>query len=301
MAVVYDIVLPIALAVMMFSLGLALRLDDFARIARHPKALLVALPCLLLIVPVIGVGVAKFSGVAPVLAVGIYLIATCPGGTLSNLLTFWGRGDLALSISMTAAGSVVYVVLAPIWITLGYIFFMGGAEQVVVSPMETIVSVGRISLLPVAVGMMVRAYLPRVRDVIEEPLRNIAAIIIIAIFLLLMWQQRETFAQAVMLVWPAVLLLNLLMVGVGFTFARMFSVERSERTAIVCEHAIRQEGLAIFIVTSLLSEPSMALPLILNSATGFTVGMAYIGLERLRAGYAARKLPADLSSLKGQG
>ncbi|MBA4760128.1 bile acid:sodium symporter family protein [Sphingosinicella sp.] len=299
MVMVYDLVLPIALAVMMFSLGLALRLDDFARIVRHPKALLVALPCLLVIVPAIGVGVAHLSGVAPALAVGIYLVATCPGGTLSNLLTFWGRGDLALSISMTAAGSVAYSVLAPLWLTIGYAIFMGGIERVSISPLEAIIPVARISLLPVVLGMLVRAYLPRVRDAIEAPLRHVAAVVIIAIFLLLMWQQRETFVEAVARVWPAVLALNLLMVGTGFLFARLFSVARAERTAIVCEHAIRQEGLAIFIVTSLLAQPAMALPLILNSATGFAVGMAYIGVERFLAGRAVRGPRAQLSSFKG--
>lgn len=299
MVMVYDLVLPIALAIMMFSLGLALRLDDFVRIVRHPKALLLALPCLLVIVPAIGVGVAHVSGAAPVLAVGIYLIATCPGGTLSNLLTFWGRGDLALSISMTAAGSVAYGVLAPLWLALGYAIFMGGAERVSISPLEAIVSVARISLLPVALGMLVRAHLPRVRDAIEAPLRHVAAVVIIAIFLLLMWQQRETFVEAVARVWPAVLALNLIMVATGFLFARLFSVARTERTAIVCEHAIRQEGLAIFIVTSLLAQPAMALPLILNSATGFAVGMVYIGIERFLADRAARQPQADLSSFKG--
>jgi len=95
-------------------------------------------------------------------------------------------------------------------------------------------------------------------------------------------------------------LLNLLMVFTGFGFAKLFSVARKERTAIVCEHSIRQEGLAIFIVTSLLAEPLMALPLFLNSAVGFFVGMAYIGIERFRTDRAAAEPRPDYPLLKEQ-
>jgi len=295
-----DVGLPIALAFMMFSLGLALQIDDFARISRHPKALSIALLSLLLIVPLIGAGVAYFCRLPPLLAMGVYLIAVCPSGTVSNLLTFWGRGDLALSVSITALGSVVYVLLVPLWLSLGQAIFMDGLDHVSISPFDTLVSVGRISLLPVAGGMLVRAFLPRVRDVVEAPLRNVTGVVIIGMFLLMMWQYRETFVEAAALVWPAVVLLNLLMVFTGFGFAKLFAVARKERTAIVCEHSIRQEGLAIFIVTSLLAEPLMALPLFLNSAVGFFVGMAYIGIERFRTDRAAAEPRPDYSLFKEQ-
>jgi BASS family bile acid:Na+ symporter len=299
MNLVYDIALPVSLAAMMFSLGLALEVADFVRVFRYPKALLVALASLLVVVPALGIAVAHMAATRPVLAVGIFLISTCPGGTLSNLLTFWGRGDLALSISMTALGSVIYVLLAPVWIALGYAVFMHGSQNVALSSFETVVSVGRIALLPVALGMAARAYLPRLRTAIETALRNTAAATVIAIFLLIMWQERHTLLDAIGLAWPAVVVLNISMVATGYLMARTFRVVEAQRTAIVCEHAVRQEGLAIFIAASLLSQPAMALPLILNSATGFVVGMAYLGLHRVLARWGQSNTPVYLSSAKG--
>jgi len=275
-----NIVLPIFLAAMMFSLGLALTPGDFGRVVRYPKALIVGFLSLFVLVPLIGMAIGHLAASAPALAVGVFLISTCPGGTFSNLLTFWGRGDLALSISMTAVASVLYVFLAPIWIAIGYSVFMGGSEAVNLAPVDAIISIGRVSLAPVVAGMLVRAYLPRFRSAIEGYIRNISSIVIVAIFLALMWSERETLSEAIGLIWPVVIFLNIVMVCAAYALSRFFGFDRPRVIALVCEHAIRQEGIAIYIAVSLLSQPTMALPLLLNSATGFAVGMLFIALAR---------------------
>ena len=122
--------LPVALGFIMLGLGLALTPGDFARIAKHPKAVAIALACQVLLLPAICFGLVLAFALPPVLAVGMMLLAASPGGTTANLYSHLFRGDIALNISLTAINSVIAVVTLPVIVNLSFGYFMAGDEQI---------------------------------------------------------------------------------------------------------------------------------------------------------------------------
>lgn len=292
MEIVTGIALPIFLGLVMLAMGLSLTVTDFVRVFTDPRPIIVGLLSLLVVVPLLGLLVASNANVSSGLALGIFLIATCPGGTFSNLLTSYGRGDVALSISMTAIGSLVYVFLAPFWTDLGMKQLLGSAQQASLPRLQTFIELVEILVLPTVAGMVLRARLRReVHERLASLVKAVAAPAVVGIFVYIFIETRESLDWNVL---PAVVGLNLATVGTGWLATRFVpAISERQRTAVVCEHAVRQEGTAIYLATSALLIPEAALPLMLNSFVGFGVGVAFIAGQRLLGGArstrAARK------------
>lgn len=271
------VVLPIALALLMFALGMELTLQDFRRVAMERRPALTGLASLLLGVPLLGLLLATHAKLPPALALGLFMVSTCPGGTFSNLLTLYGKGDLPLSISMTAIGSLLYVVTAPLWVGAGVTATLGTHAQIHLSHLTSFEDLTRIVVLPVAAGMLARRHIAdRLRTRIERVLRDGAALAIVAIFLFIFWRTRPALNGHALV---AVLILNMCTVFLGWGAARLARLPRAAVTSIVCEHAVRQEGTGIYIVTAMLGIPTAAIPLILNSFVGLALGSSYVLLQ----------------------
>lgn len=272
--------LPIGLGLVMFSMGLSLTGDDFVRVVREPRPILAGLASLLLGVPLLGLAVARFAPVAPALAFGLFMIATCPGGTFSNLLTSYGKGDIALSITMTACGCLIYVFSAPYWVDVGLFTFAQAGRPIHLNRLGTIVELGRIIVAPTIIGMVMRTWITEMlRERLETIVKNSAAILVVSIFIYLLWRTREQLDPRVV---PWVLALNLLTVLLGWSVSRMAGLSGNQTISVVCEHAVRQEGTAIFLVSSVLLLPAAAIPLTINSFIGFGVGVTFILTRRIR-------------------
>jgi BASS family bile acid:Na+ symporter len=272
--VITDYLLPVLLAGVMLAMGLTLTLTDFRRVFAAPRPIIVGLTSLLLFVPLLGLTVASLAPIEPALALGVFLISTCPGGTFSNLLTAYGKGDVALSISMTAIGCIAYVVTGPFWIDYGVRTFLGEASPVSLPRAQTFFELFLILVLPTALGMMLRVKLaPASRKRLLSVTKNVSASGVVAIFLYLFVTNYRTLDWNVA---PAVIALNLLTVGGGALAALLAKASPRQRIAVVCEHAIRQEGTAIFLVAASLRVPTAALPLMLNSFVGAAVALAII-------------------------
>lgn len=290
MNVITDVALPILLGGVMLSMGLTLTMADFARVFTAPRPIVVGLTSLLVVVPLIGFAVASLAPVAAGLALGIFMIATCPGGTFSNLLTSYGRGDVALSISMTAVGCVVYVAIGPLWLEFGLQHLFGSGAAVDLPRAQIFVELFLILVLPTGIGMLGRAFLrERVRVRLESAVKNVSAPGVVAVFVYIFVVNYRTLDWNVL---PAVAILNLLTVGTGWIAAHAARSRPDQALAVVCEHAVRQEGTAIYIATSSLLIPQAALPLMLNSFVGAGVGLLFIwgrqmvGASRHRAAAA---------------
>ena len=150
-----EIGLPIALAIIMFGLGLDLTLADFRRVAKHPKAVIVALACQLVLLPAICFGLVVLFDLPPLLGIGMLLLAASPGGTTANLFSHLFRGDVALNVSLTAVNSVVALVTLPLITNFAIDHYDLGDE--VSLPFAKVVEVFAIVLVPVVIGMLVRA------------------------------------------------------------------------------------------------------------------------------------------------
>ena len=156
MGIVTDVVLPIALAFIMFALGLGLTLDDFARVARRPRDFLIGALCQIVLLPVVAFVLVSLWPLPPELALGVMIIAAAPGGVTSNILTAFARGDVALSISLTAVISLLSVLTIPIIVVFSFDYLIGARGDTDVSVARTAISVFVIVTVPVLLGLVVR-------------------------------------------------------------------------------------------------------------------------------------------------
>lgn len=151
--------LPLALAFIMIGMGLSLTLDDFKRIVRYPKAVVIGLICQLIVLPIVGFLLISYFEVTGAMAVGVMIIAACPGGATSNLISHLAKGDTALSISLTAVTSLITVITIPLIVNYSIVHF--GEEGSVLLPLgRTIAQIFVITLIPVSVGMMIHRKRP---------------------------------------------------------------------------------------------------------------------------------------------
>ena len=171
------IALPIALGLIMLGLGLSLTTDDFARVAKHPKAVAIALVCQILVLPVICFGLVQLFDLPPILAVGMMLLAASPGGTTANLYSHLFRGDVALNISLTAINSVLAVFTLPIVVNLAIAYFVPDGDRVGLQFQKTL-EVFAIVLLPVVIGMLIRRWRPAFAQRMDKPVRIGSAVIL---------------------------------------------------------------------------------------------------------------------------
>ncbi|HTN57216.1 MAG TPA: bile acid:sodium symporter family protein [Protaetiibacter sp.] len=251
--------LPVALGIIMFGLGLSLRPADFARVAKHPKAVVIALVCQLVLLPALCLGLVVLFRLPPVLAVGMMLLAASPGGTTANLYSHLFRGDVALNISLTAVNSVIAVFTLPLITNLAILWFMPGQDELGVQFAKA-VEVFAIVLLPVVLGMLVRWWKPGFATRMDKPVR-IASMLILAIVIagavVSNWQLLMDNIGRLALITVVFCLLSL---AIGFLVPRLFRVEPRQAVASSFEIGIHNATLAIVIAQTVIGSVEMSLP-----------------------------------------
>lgn len=253
--------LPIALGVIMLGLGLSLTVADFARVARYPKATIVALSCQILVLPAVCLGLVLLFDLDPLLAVGMMLLAASPGGTTANLFSHLARGDVALNITLTAINSVLAVVTLPLVVNLSLAGFLDGGSEIGLQP-DKLLQVFAIVLVPVAIGMLVRRRAPSVADRLNRPVRIASVVVLVSVIAIAVYQERDNVLDYVRSVGLVALLLCVVSLAVGYVVPRAFRVERRQAVASAFEIGVHNSTLAITIALSpaLLDSAEMAVP-----------------------------------------
>lgn len=268
--------LSIALAAIMLSLGLTLTLADFRRVLVYPKAVLIALGCQMLVLPLICLLIAIAFALPPELAVGLMLLSATPGGVTANLFSHLSHGDVALNISLTAINSVLALFTLPLILALSLGYFMA-ADKVIPPPFAKIVEVFSVVIVPVVVGMVVRARYPQFAARLDKPMRILSALFLVAIATLVITREWRTLLEYFPVIGGAVLTFNLVSLSVGYGAALLARLEQRQAVAIGMEIGIHNATLAMAIAFSpaVLNNPSMAIPgslygvLMLFTAAGF--------------------------------
>jgi bile acid:Na+ symporter, BASS family len=273
---VTDVILPITLFLMMTSMGMSLLVEDFKQVAQSPKAAIVGAVSMLLLLPVLGFVFATYSSLSPTLAVGLVLVATCPGGMFSNLLTHMGHGNLALSVSLTAVVSMVYVFTIPLWCALALRTFMGDAGAIEIAWHQTLLPLASVVLAPIAIGMLIRKRYEAFALRWEGVFKTIATLGVLAIFVATSMQQTDTIADDSSSLFLPVLLLNVASVTLAGVLALLARFERRDAIALMIEHGVRQEGTAILVAVSIVGSAEMALPLMLNAGIGLAISFVLL-------------------------
>ncbi|MBD1872780.1 bile acid:sodium symporter family protein [Nodosilinea sp. FACHB-131] len=266
--------LPLALFAVMLGMGLGLRIDDFTRVLVYPKAVVIGLLAQLVMLPVLGFALASIFPLTPELAVGVMILAACPGGPTSNLITYLARGNVALSITLTAISSLVTVFTIPLVVNLAMKSFLGKATTLSLPVGATVIQIAVITLIPVTIGMALHHYLPRFAAQVERGVKWLSLGLLGLIIAGLLVQQRENVVGFFVQVGLVTLALNLAAMALGYLVALAAKLDRPSATAITVEVGIQNGTLAIAIASAptLLNQPDLAIPAAIYSLLMFATG-----------------------------
>lgn len=284
-----EVVLPLALAVIMLGMGMGLVPDDFKRVVLFPKAFAVGLLCQMVMLPLAGFVLASVYPMEPALKVGVMILALCPAGASANLITYLSRGDVALGITLTAINSLVVIITTPIFTNLSLIYFLGEGREIQLPVLRTIIQVGAIILIPVALGMVIRSRVPGFTQRIEPTFRILSLLFLAIAVLGAVMQERENLPSHFRQVGIAMLVLNVMTMWLGYRIALLTRLPKRQAVTIAIEGGIQNGTLAIFIAGTLLKQSAMSIPAAVYSLIMFATGgfmIAYFGkrLAPSRAG-----------------
>ena len=277
------IVLGASLIIIMFGMGLSLTPADFKRVLLYPKAMLIGLVNQLILLPAIGFALILLFPVQPEIAVGLILLAACPGGPTSNLITHLAKGDTALSVSLTAVSSMITVFTIPFIVNLGLITAMGSETAFQLNVLQTIGQVFIIVIIPVSFGMLIKARKAAFANRMDRPVRIASAIVFVLVIVGIVVKERANivsyFEQAGLLA----LALNLATMLTGYYMAALFRLNRPQEVSISIESGIQNGTLAISIATVLLGNSAFAIAPAIYGLIMFFTGGAMIYWANRRA------------------
>lgn len=265
--------LPVALGIIMFGLGLSLTPDDFRRVARHPRAVAVALACQLVLLPLVCFGLVTALDLDPVLAVGLLLLAASPGGTSANLYSHLFRGDVALNVSLTAINSVVAIGSLPLITNLALAHY--GLDDEVSLQLRKVVEVFVIVLAPVLLGMLVRARRPAVAARADRPVRIASAVILLVLVLGILASTGSDAGDYLAQVGGAAVLFCVVSLVVGYVVPRLAGVTPGEAVASSFEIGVHNATLAIYVAVEVLDDVDLSVPAAVYGLLMFPLAAAW--------------------------
>lgn len=269
-----EIFLPVALGIIMLGMGLALTPADFKRVALFPRATFVGLFCQLILLPLVAFGMLQVLSLPPELAVGVMLLAFCPGGATSNLLSNLARADVALSITLTAISSMVTVFTIPYFVNLSMEYFIGEGKYVELPVLKTMLQIVVITILPVSIGMLIRWKYPQGATKAERPVKIASAVFITLVILGAIFKEKDNLAGYFVQVGVITLLINVVILTGGYLVGKLSRLSHPQRAAVSIESGIQNGTLAIAIATSslLLNNSQMSIPAAVYSLIMFATG-----------------------------
>jgi len=285
--------LPLALAIVMLGMGLSLVPEDFKRITRDPKAVLVGTVCQVLLLPLIGALITLVVPMQPEIAVGLLVLAVCPGGPSSNLITYLAKGDVALSVTLTAVSSIITVFTIPLFANQALQYFLGESAAIALPIGATTLQIFLITLLPIAIGMAIRYQFPGTARRLEKQMSRLAVGLLALIIVLLLVKEGNKLPGFLVQVGVAVLLLNLVATLTGFLAGKVFRLPLAQQICIAIEVGIQNGTLAIAITAGLLNNPDMAVPAAVYSLLMYITGFGAILYGKQSIGSAEAAAHAD--------
>ena len=280
MGIITDIVLPLALAFIMFALGLGLTGKDFLRVAKQPRDFFVGAFSQIIILPIIAFVLVKLWPISPELAVGVMIIAAAPGGATSNILTFFSKGDVALSVSLTAIISLLCVITIPFIVLTSLNLLMGTSIFEEISLINIASKMFLIVTVPVLLGMIFRKLLTTVATSFEPIAKKISAVLFVLVLIGAILSERDNiisyFAQAGLIT----LILNLIMMFVAFYLAKLLGSGEKQKRTITIECGLQNGTLAIVVATSIFGGGVYLIPAATYSLIMFATSLIFVYFVR---------------------
>lgn len=274
--------LPIALMIIMAGMGLTLTLESFRRVVVHPKAMLVGTIAQVLLIPLVGFAIVEIMNLSPAIAVGLIVIAACPGGTTSNVFTLLAKGNLALSIILTVLASLITILTIPLFANLALEWY---TDVQVDAPLrlpvlETVIKLSVIIIIPVILGMLANAKFPAFARAAEAYVSKFGLVVLAVIIAVIVFQTRNEITSLLAQAGPAAIALMVAGIGTGFLSGRLLNVSRQDALTIAIEVGIKNGTLGLLVTLSLLQRPDMAIPSAVYGVLMFAFGGVLVAYGR---------------------
>jgi BASS family bile acid:Na+ symporter len=277
-----EIALPLALILIMTGMGMTLTPADFKRVIQKPLATFLGLTNQLILLPLMAFGLCIVFGLRGELAVGLLLIASCPGGATSNLISHLSKGDTALSVSLTALSSLITTLTIPLYVGFALSYFQETDSTISLPFLKTFIQLMVVSVIPILLGMFLHAKCPKLTRRLGKPV-NIFSIFFLALIVIVAITKEENLGTQFRMAGPAALSLNLLTMGVGFGLAALVGLELRQRITLSIESGIQNGTLALAIALGILENAHIAMPAVVYSLMMFVTGGAMILLVGRRS------------------
>ena len=295
-SILTTLVLPIALAMIMLGLGLSLKNDDFLRIFKYPKAVTIGLIGQLVILPVIALAIVKIIPMPPAIAVGLIVLALCPCGASSNMITYLAGGDVALAVTLTVFSSIITIFTIPIFTSLAVTSFLGKSAIVSLPIGMTMGQIFLITVIPIALGMSIQHQFPEIARRLEKVINKLAVGFLGLIIILLVVKEWNRLPNLMVQAGMGVMLLNILGMAAGFAISKMLNLKVAQQICIAIEVGIQNGTLAIAITAGILKDAEMAIPAAIYSLFMYLTGFAVIAYSKNLASSHSGEIPSsDLS------
>lgn len=263
-------------------MGLSLTINDFKRIVVYPKAIIIGLVNQIIMVPLIGFAIASIFPMQPEIAVGIMILAACPGGPTSNLISHLAKGDIALSVSLTAISSFITILTIPFIVNFALTHFIEAGQDIKLDIVGSITQIFAIIVIPIAIGMIIRKKSEAFSLKMEKPVRTASGIVIMLVIVGIVIKEKHNFVSYFQQAGVAALVLNVVTMVIGYYSARLFKVIDKRAVSISIESGIQNGTMAISIAVVLLGNSAFAIaPAIYSLLMFFTGGFViYLGLKK---------------------
>ncbi len=276
--VITQVFLPLALFIIMMGMGLSLVVDDFRRVLRFPKAVAIGVVLKLIAIPLITFGLLAVIPLEPELAVGFILLAACPGGATTNLITNLAKGDVALSITLTAIASLITVFTIPILVNLGLEQYMGETRSILLPFGKTMAQILAITVIPVIIGMVINNRKPAFAQKAEKPVKIISAVFLVLIIAAALLKERANIGDFFKMAGPVALIMNLIGMSIGYLVTLMLTRNKQQAITVGVEVGVVNGTLGIAIAAGILGSSVMSIPSAIYSILMFPSVMLLIWL-----------------------
>jgi len=253
------IILAISLIIIMFGMGLSLLKDDFIRILQNPTAVIIGLLSQIILLPIIAYVLISLLGADTDIAIGIMILAACPGGPTSNLITHLAKGDTGLSVSLTAANSLITIFTIPFVVDFALTQFLDASEMIQIDKLKTIIQIFVIVIIPVSIGMALKASKPTFADKMSRPVKIASAVVLFLVIIGLILKKKENLIPYLKQAGLIALALNLATMLIGFVAAKLAKLNLAQSITISIESSIQNGTMAIAIASGILMNENYAI------------------------------------------
>ena len=276
-----SIILAIAIMVIMMGMGLTLTLADFRRVAQNPRPVLLGLTNQIILLPLVALALVYLLEPPAFIAVGMILLAACPGGTSSNLVTLLAKGDLALSVSMTAINSIITIITIPFWVGYAYSTYLAEAANMASPTADIFKTLIVVLAIPLSIGMLVKYRAPQFADRMERPVRIASSIFLAVVIIGLVVREIDLVRQYIRDTLGIVTALNILTMGMGYGLAKAFGLNLKQGLTIAIESGIQNGTLTISLAVITLNQPDFAIIAAIYSLVMYALSTVpiYVGIK----------------------